>query len=65
MPEPGPLGIDPRLLEILRCPLEHHARLEVDEEASALVCTQCHNAYPVRDGLPIMLVDEADRRPPR
>lgn len=54
-----PLGLDPLLLELLRCPQPHHATLRVDEERGELVCTQCGAAYPVRDGLPVMLIDEA------
>ncbi|MEI2716706.1 MAG: Trm112 family protein [Candidatus Nanopelagicales bacterium] len=53
------LGLDPLLLELLRCPQPHHAELRVDEDRHELVCTECGAAYPVRDGLPIMLIDEA------
>lgn len=51
------------LLELLVCP-SCHAGLAWDYEASELVCTgpDCMLAYPVRDGIPILLVDEA-RRP--
>ena len=65
MPEGADLGVDPRLLELLRCPRPHHALLEADPVARTLVCTQCGTAYPVRDGLPIMLVEEAEREPDR
>jgi len=55
--------IDDWLLEILACP-KCHAPLRVDQEASELVCTsdECGLAYPVRDDIPVLLVDEA--RPP-
>jgi uncharacterized protein YbaR (Trm112 family) len=53
------LGIDPLLRELLRCPKPHHAPLIADVDAGELVCTECAAAYPVRDGLPVMLVDEA------
>jgi len=56
----GPLGLDPWLLEILACPA-CRAPVTVDESASTLVCTGCGLAYPVRDGIPVMLVDEALR----
>ncbi len=49
--------IDPLLLELLRCPRPHHAPLRV--EGDELVCTECGAAFPVRDGLPVMLLDEA------
>jgi uncharacterized protein YbaR (Trm112 family) len=55
--------IDPQLLEILACP-ECHAPLRVDDAAQELVCTSdtCGLAYPVRDDIPVLLIDEA-RRP--
>ena len=57
------MQLDPRLLEILACP-QCHATLRVDEEAQELVCTSgsCGLAYPVRDDIPVLLIDEA-RRP--
>jgi Phosphomannomutase len=59
----NPMQIDGWLLDILACP-ECHAPLRVDEEASELVCTSstCGLAYPVRDDIPVLLVEEA-RRP--
>jgi uncharacterized protein len=60
------LGIDPRLLEILACPCEHHAPVEPLTEgpaAPALRCTQCKTTFPVRDGIPVMLLDEATPGP--
>jgi uncharacterized protein YbaR (Trm112 family) len=70
--------VDPRLLEILRCPSDDHAELEAvragDGPAGsggtaaggpvvALVCTFCATSYPVRDGIPVMLLDEATAGP--
>lgn len=52
------LGIDPMLLEILVCPASH-APLRLDLAASELVCDESGLAYPVRDGIPVLLVDEA------
>ena len=51
------------LLDILACP-NCHSALRADDEASELVCTnsECALAYPVRDDIPVLLVDEA-RRP--
>lgn len=49
------LGLDAVLLELLRCPEPHHGELEIDRQRSALVCVVCGNAYPVRDGIPVML----------
>ena len=53
------LGLDPLLLEILACPCPAHAPLSVDEERQALICTECGRGFPVRDGIPVMLLDEA------
>jgi uncharacterized protein len=61
-PGSGPLGLDPLLLEILACPDTHHSPLTVDEAASELVCTTCDRAFPVRDGIPVLLLDEARQR---
>ncbi len=56
MSESAPL--DPRLLEILVCPLTKSA-LEYDRAAGELISRQAGLAYPIRDGIPIMLPDEA------
>ncbi len=50
--------IDPRLLEILVCPLTK-GTLIYDPDAQELISEQAHLAYPIRDGIPIMLIDEA------
>jgi uncharacterized protein len=51
-------GVDPKLLELLVCPLTK-APLEYDAEAQELISRQAGLAYPIRDGIPIMLPDEA------
>ena len=51
------MPVAPDLLELLRCPDEHHAPLR--EEGELLVCTECRRRFPVRDGIPVMLLDEA------
>ncbi len=53
-------SIDPKLLEILVCPLTK-GPLRYDREAQELISEQAGLAYPIRDGIPIMLVDEARR----
>ena len=50
--------VDPKLLEILVCPLTK-GPLEYDREAQELISYQARLAYPIRAGIPIMLVDEA------
>ena len=52
--------VDPRLLEILVCPLTK-GPLRYDAERQELVSEKAKLAYPIRDGIPIMLVDEARR----
>jgi hypothetical protein len=54
----GVSEVDPRLLEILVCPLTK-APLRYDREAQELISEEAGLAYPIRDGIPIMLVDEA------
>jgi hypothetical protein len=51
-------AVDPKLLEILVCPLTK-GPLEYDAEKQELVSRSAKLAYPIRDGIPIMLVDEA------
>ena len=50
--------IDPKLLEILVCPMTK-VPLRYDEQANELVSDQAGLAYPIRDGIPVMLIDEA------
>lgn len=54
--------LDPRLLEILVCP-KCRGPLRVEETPAALVCAACKLRYPVRDDIPILLVDEAETIP--
>ncbi|MBP5857984.1 Trm112 family protein [Marivibrio halodurans] len=50
--------IDPKLLEFLVCPVTH-GPLDYDAERQELISRQAGLAYPIRDGIPIMLPDEA------
>ena len=52
--------IDKELLDILACPA---CKAEVREEADRLVCVSCGKRYPVRDGIPVMLIEEAETGP--
>ena len=54
------MPVDKELLEILACPAD---KSPVKEEGDRLVCTQCGRRYPVRDGIPVMLLDEAEGGP--
>lgn len=61
MSDPAPpAAIDPRLLEILVCPLTKQP-LEYDAAHAELISRAAGLAYPIRDGIPIMLPDEARR----
>jgi uncharacterized protein YbaR (Trm112 family) len=51
-------AIDPRLLEILVCPLTR-GPLTYDREAGELISPKAGLAYPIRNGIPVMLADEA------
>ena len=53
-----PQPVDRRMLEALVCPLTH-ARLNYDSARQELVSKAAHLAFPIRNGIPIMLVDEA------
>lgn len=56
----GKAGIDPKLLEILVCPVTH-GPLEFDSIRGELISRRAGLAYPIRDGIPIMLPGEARR----
>lgn len=51
-------GFDRRMLEALICPVSH-SRLEYDADAQELICRSANLAFPIRNGIPVMLVDEA------
>ena len=54
----APSPVDPKLLDLLVCPLTK-GPLRYDRERQELISEQAGLAYPIRDGIPIMLVDEA------
>ncbi len=55
--------VDSELMRILACPCSAHAALRsgtvADPEADALTCTACGRSFPVTDGIPVLLLDEA------
>ena len=57
---PASNTVDPKLLEILVCPITK-GPLEYDPARQELISRQAKLAYPIRDGIPIMLADEARR----
>ncbi len=52
------MTIDEEFLKILACPVDH---APVVREGDRIVCTRCGRRYPIRDEIPIMLIDEAER----
>ena len=52
------MAISERLLSILVCPL-CKVKVELKDDGSGLKCSQCKRVYPIKDDIPIMLVDEA------
>jgi uncharacterized protein len=55
--------VDPKLLDLLVCPLTKQP-LRYDAQAQELISDAARLAYPIRDGIPIMLVDEARQLDP-
>jgi uncharacterized protein YbaR (Trm112 family) len=58
------MNLDPSLLEILACP-DCHAPLTANDADETLDCTGCGLRYPVRDDIPVLLVDEAIKPAPQ
>jgi uncharacterized protein YbaR (Trm112 family) len=52
------MAIDPELLDILACP-NCKTKVELVKNGTALKCGQCKRVYPIRDDIPVMLLDEA------
>jgi hypothetical protein len=52
------MTISPELLEILVCPLCKEP-VQLKEDGSGLKCVKCHRVYPIKDDIPVMLIDEA------
>jgi uncharacterized protein YbaR (Trm112 family) len=52
------MAVSQELLEILACP-SCKAKVELKPDGSALKCVECKRVYPIRDDIPVMLIDEA------
>ena len=50
--------MDEELLKILACPA---CKADVELKENRIVCTKCRRKYPIRDGIPIMLIEEAEQ----
>jgi uncharacterized protein YbaR (Trm112 family) len=59
------MPVEPALLALLACPSDDHAPLreEVRADGSVLVCTFCASSFPITDGIPVLLVDDATPGP--
>jgi uncharacterized protein len=58
------MSINPKLLEILACPVcKTEVKLTADEKG--LKCIQCHRVYPIKEDIPVMLIEEATIEPER
>jgi hypothetical protein len=59
------MAIDTALLELLACPNDDHAplRVETRDGAEVLVCTHCASVFPILDGIPVLLLDDATPGP--
>jgi uncharacterized protein len=56
------MPVDPELLEILVCPA-CKTPVQLVHDGAALKCNQCHRVYPIKDDIPVMLIDEATVEP--
>lgn len=57
------MPLSPELLKILVCP-DDHAPVRLVHGDSGLQCDKCQRVYPIRDGIPVMLIEEATVEPP-
>jgi uncharacterized protein YbaR (Trm112 family) len=56
------MAVDPSLLELLVCP-KCHKPLAIVHEGTGLKCPECRRVYPIKDDIPVMLIDEATIEP--
>jgi len=61
------MTLDPALLELLACPSDDHAPLRLEtrdgDQDQVLVCTHCSSVFPILDGIPVLLLDDATPGP--
>lgn len=56
---PAPLGVPADLWDVLACPCPAHGVVRPDEASGRVVCTVCGRSFEVRDGIPVMLLDQS------
>jgi uncharacterized protein YbaR (Trm112 family) len=54
------MAVSPELMEILLCPA-CKGKVELRDNGNALKCVECHRIYPVRDDIPVMIIEESYR----
>ena len=54
------MSLDKELLDILACP-QCKGEIKLTEEGDGLICEECKLKYPIRDDIPVMLIDEAEK----
>jgi len=59
-----PMTINPKILKILACP-QCKTDVELTSDEKGLKCVKCHRVYPIKQDIPIMLIDEASIEPDR
>ncbi|MFN4261110.1 MAG: Trm112 family protein [Gemmataceae bacterium] len=52
--------LSPELLQILRCPVDPKRQTPLVEEGTSLICPRCQIKFSIKDGFPVMIIDEAD-----
>lgn len=53
------MELDQKLLDILACP-QCKGNLDITEKKDGLICSNCQLLYPIKDGIPVMLIEEAE-----
>ena len=59
------MAVSPELLEILVCPACKDVPVVLVNDDTGLKCSRCHRVYPIKDDIPVMIVDEAVVEPGR
>lgn len=60
----APLGIPADVWDLLACPCPAHAPVRADETTGRIACTACARSFEVRDGIPVMLLEESEGAAP-
>lgn len=58
------MSLDPQLLKILACP-QCKTEVKLTQDEKGLKCVKCHRVYPIKENIPVMLIEEATIEPER